>query len=144
MTQTSYPQGGYFDAVTLPDSGPYSSIEWSGSMAARQRAGGVIEETVPLQVDTALNDVGVYYAVDNQLEVTNPGGAANTIQIDTGAALVGGIFFGNDTAVTFTVPNNRTNDLIVVRQNYTGATYTPPASVDADEQVPPTRHASRE
>jgi len=137
MAQTSYPQGGYFDAVTLPDSGPYSAIEWAGSMATRQRAGGVIEETVPLQVDTGLNDVGVYYCVGNQLEVTNPGAAANTLQIDTGAALVGGIFFGNDTAVTLTVPNNRTNDLIVVRQNYTNATYVPPASVDADEEVPP-------
>lgn len=134
MTQTSYPQAGYFDAVTLPDSGPYNSNEWAGMLATMQRVGGVIT-TTPLQVDTAFDDLGVYYAVDNQLEVTSPGVA--TIQIDTGAGAVGGIFFGNDAAVTLTVPVGRTNDLIVVRQNYDAATYVPPASVDAAEEVPP-------
>jgi len=90
-----------------------------------------------LRTLAARANLGIYYAVPNQLEVTNPGGAANTLQIDTGAALVDGQHFYNDAAVTFTVPANRTNDLIVVRKNFTAATYTPPASVDADEQVPP-------
>jgi len=137
MAQTSYPQGGYYDTVTLPDSGPYAAIEWNGLLGLLQRAGVVVTGAPLLQVDTAFNDVGVFYCAGNRLEVTNPGAAANTIQIDTGACMTGGVLHANNAAVTFTVPNNRTNDLIVVRQNFSAGTYTPPGSVDADEQVPP-------
>ena len=136
MTQSSYPQAGYYDAVARRDSGPYTATEWRAWMASSMRAGGAIVAG-GLRTMAALADWGVFYAVPNRLEVTNPGAAANTLQIDTGACMCGGFYHYNDTAVTLTVPSNLTNQKIVVRNNFTGATYTPPASVDADEQVPP-------
>jgi len=135
MAQGSFPQGGFFDPVTLPDSGPYSADEWAALLGVFNRAGVVLSTVGPLQVDTAFNDVGVFYAVANRLEVTSAG--ANTININTGAAMVAGRVVPSDTALVFTVPINRTNDLIVVRQNWSAATYVPPGSVDADEEVPP-------
>jgi len=89
-----------------------------------------------LRTLAARANLGVYYAVPNQLEVTNPGAAIDTIQIDTGAALVDGQHFYNDAAVTFTVPRNKANDLIVVRKNFQAAAFTPVDNLDPDEIVP--------
>lgn len=140
MTQASLPWPGITPGSGA-DAGPYTAASWWGAWVAAQAAGGLIVDSsigTLLRTLAARANLGVYYAVPNQLEVTNPGAAAGTIQINTGAALVDGQHFWNDAAITFTgIPINKANDLIVVRKNYSAATFTPGDSADADEQVPP-------
>ena len=100
-------------------------------------SGGVIVAGGAVRTLASLTNLGVFYAVPNRLAVTNPGAAANTLQIDTGASMCGGFYHYNDAAVTLTVPNNLASEIIVVRQNFGVGTYTPVGSIDVDEQVPP-------
>lgn len=134
MAQKSYPWPGVAPASGA-DAGRYDAPEWWGAWVAAQVGGGVLRAIAPpLRTAAALTNRGVYYFVPNQLVVTTPG--ANTLEIDTGAALVDGQCFYNDAKVTLTVANNLANHLIVVRKNFTAAAYIPPGSIDVDEQVP--------
>lgn len=134
MTQKSYPWRGVAPGSGI-DAGRYNANEWWGAWCALIKSGGVVfEDATPLVVRGNFASRGVIPGVPDNLVVTTTGN--NTIVVGRGSALVDGQMFYNHEAVTITVPSSRTNDYIVVRKNFTGAAYTPPGSVDADEQVP--------
>ena len=132
MTQYSRPQAGLFPGDGL-DCGAYTANQWRATLIGNNRSGGMIVTGAAappgLPATQQFPDVGVYYATPNQLSVSSP--AAAQVSIDTGMAIVDGTDFINDTAITaaaVTIPAGAANsriDRVVVRQNYTGATYTP-------------------
>lgn len=124
MTEKSYPWQGVAPADG-DDAGNYDANEWWAAWAAMNRAGGIVVEDVatPLRTLAAYTNVGVIYAVPNQLEVTDNGGVE--VEMDTGAALVDGAFYYNDTALTITLPINVANGYVVLRKNFTGIDYVP-------------------
>jgi hypothetical protein len=90
----------------------------------------------PLKTPTTWDNLGVCSSVGNELEVTDLGGGS--IQIDTGAAVIDGLGFFNDAALSLSPPAPTANpriDRIVVRKNYTNAQYDP-AGDAGDEEVP--------
>lgn len=116
MTENSY----YFPGTTIGDAGPYGAATTYKVFAQLARAGNA--ESL-----AALYDMGVFYAVANQLEPTING--AN-IDVDTGASLIDGAYHENDATVSVPITASGVGveriDLIVVRKNYqTAVTYTP-------------------
>ena len=132
MTQLSRPQAGLFPADG-DDCGAYTANEWATVLIAQNRSGGmmVTGAAAPpgLPATQLFPNVGVYYAVADRLEVTSP--AQAQVSIATGAGIVDGRVFTNDTAITaaaVAIPAGAANsriDMVVLRQNYTNATYTP-------------------
>jgi len=107
----------------------YLAKEDSSIRAAIARSGGMIVDS-GIRTLAALANIGVFYSVDNKLAVTNPGGAANRIDVNTGAAFTCGIFHYNDTSIgaagdiTSPAANPRI-DRVVVRANFAVAAYVP-------------------
>ena len=114
--------------TTIGDAGPYAvggaaAPGWWDKWGVEARASGRLTQT-------AFANIGVFNAVDDQLECTE---AADTtsIDVDEGAAMVDGIFYWNDTdPVNVPIPaagaGDDRIDLVVVRKNYSAvATYTP-------------------
>lgn len=130
MTQYSRPQGGYYDAVTYPDCGPYSDDEWAGIFVTMLRSGGMVNTggTVPpgLPPTPPYPNVGVFYHIAGRLAVSSPG--ASQIAVTYGAGMVDGrLFIHNDAIDPIAITNPAANpriDRVVVRQNYTNAVYT--------------------
>jgi hypothetical protein len=106
----------------------YTSQEWAGIWAAMQQAGGVIKITPNLRTVAEFSNVGVFYSVANRLVVTT---AVNRVNVDTGAALVCGQAFYNDTIIG--AGGDITNpgaglaryDRVVLRCNFSAADYVP-------------------
>lgn len=124
MTEYALPMPG----TSIGDAGPYAvggsgAPGWWDKWGVEARAGGRL-------VQTARAGIGVFYAVDDQLECTI---AADTISIDVdaGAAFVDGAFYWNDTdPVNVPIPaagaGDDRIDLVVVRKNFQSlVTYTP-------------------
>lgn len=131
-TEFSYPQAGKLPADGT-DCGAYTDKEWQAILLTLMRAGGMVNTGAAaptgLPATPMYPDVGVFYVCPNRLEVTSSGAAL--ISIATGAYLCDGKFGYNNTVITdaaVTVPVGGANsriDRVVVRQNYSGATYTP-------------------
>ena len=126
MTQKSYPWPGVAPGSGA-DAGRYTAPEWWGEWATEQLTSGVIVTSPLLRPSAVFTNVGVHYAVANQLAVTSP--ANNQVTIATGAWTNDGQFGYNDTAlsaiaVTSPAANPRI-DRVIIRKNYTGNTYTP-------------------
>lgn len=99
MTQISRPWNG----TTEGDCGPYSADQWKA-----------IWEALFLNDDTL---EGVILEYLNELEVTSSG--ANSVQADTGGAVVKGGWYENDAALTFTIATPAAStryDRIVLRK----------------------------
>lgn len=124
MTEYSLPMPG----TTLGHAGPYAvggaaAPGWWDKWGVEARASGRLTQT-------AFANIGVFNAVDDQLECTV---AADTtsIDVDEGAAMIDGIFYWNDTdPVNVPIPaagaGDGRIDLVVVRKNFQEAvTYTP-------------------
>jgi hypothetical protein len=91
-----------------------------------------------IRTATVFANLGVFFSVDNRLEVTSP--ANNRIDVDTGAALVSGRKFYNDTAIgsggNITSPAaNPRIDRVVVRCNFAVVSYVPANASAADFTV---------
>ena len=134
MTQKSYPWPG-IAPTNGDDAGRYTAPEWWALWASANRAGGLIvpAAAAPLRTLSALANIGVYYCIPNQLEVTDAGGLV--AEVDTGGALVDGQFHYNDDTVTLTLPASQ-NYYIVLRKNFTAVDYTPPGYAAGDGVVP--------
>ena len=132
----SYPWPGVVGGTGAgADSGRYNAPEWWAVWAAQQQAGGLIVPDVaaPLRTLSAWANIGVYYGIPNQLEVTDGGGFV--ADVDTGGALVDGQFFYEDEGRSLTMPASQTY-YVVVRKNYTAAAYSPPGYAAGDGIVP--------
>jgi hypothetical protein len=66
-------------------------------------------------------DQGVLKGWLNELEVTDPV-VANTVYVDTGSAIVYGLWYENDASVSVNIPNGPRTDLIVVRRSWAAQT----------------------
>lgn len=141
MAQFSRPQPGLFPADG-DDCGAYTANEWAAVLIAQNMSSGMMVTGAAsppgLPGTQVFPNVGVYYVTPNQLVVTSPG--ASQISIDTGAAIVDGRVYTNDTAISaVAITNPAANpriDRVVVRQNYTAIDYTsvnaPALIVDAN------------
>ena len=121
MTQISYPWPG----TTLTDAGPYSSEQWNSLWGAGCRSGVKFGRSADYSI-------GVFYALGNHLDPTIN---STDLDVDTGGALVDGLYFESDATVSIDVGGVGTRpaanpriDYIVVRKNYsTTTTYSPTA-----------------
>ena len=121
MTENSF----YWAGTSTGDAGPYAANTMWKVLA--QIAGAGNAESI-----SDVYNAGVFYAVDNKLEVTLDG---VNLDVDTGAALVDGAYYENDTAVDITVDaaaaGDERIDYIVLRKCYSGSTYDPGGNVPA-------------
>jgi len=107
----------------------YTAKEDSTIRACMIRAGGVVVDS-GIRTLAAFANLGVFYSVDNKLAVTNPGAAANRIDVNTGASFACGIFHYNSASIgaggdiTSPAANPRI-DRVVVRANFGAASYVP-------------------
>jgi len=117
------------------DSGRYTAGEWWSVWGIQQNASGLVVPSVGASLRTLaeLTNVGVYYDVENRLIVTDSGGFVAGVA--TGAALVEGALFYENTARALTMPANQTY-YVVVRKNYSAVAYTPPGYAAGDGVVP--------
>jgi len=136
MAEKSYPWPGV-TPVDGDDAGQYTAEQWWGFWGTIQRAAAIISPSAgsPLRTLASLTNVGVYYSVENRLEVTDAGGLV--AQVNTGAAIVEGGFYYADAAVNLTLPASQTDYYIVLRKNYTGSNSVPPGYVSGDGIVGP-------
>lgn len=136
MTQRSWPWFGEAPGEGA-DAGAYEQEDWWPAWGTMMRAAAIIVESAgaPLRTLAALTNLGVFYCVDNKLEVTDAGGLA--VDIDTGAAMVEGQFYYNDASIQLTLPASKTDWYVVLRKNYTAATFTPVGYVAGSGTVPP-------
>lgn len=129
MTQTSYPWPG----TTLTDAGPYSAEQWNSMWGAGVRSGVKLGRPADY-------GIGVFYAISAQLD---PSLAGTDLDVDTGAAIVDGLYFENDASVSIDVGSasakpaaNPRIDYIVVRKNYsTTVAYSPTAGPSVAPQT---------
>lgn len=111
----------YWSGTSIGDAGPYEdNTQWT-MLGAIARSGNA-------ESDSALYDIGVFYAVANKLEPTING---TNIDVDTGASFVDGSYHENDASVSVAIPNTGARtEYVVVRKNFsTTITYTPPSGV---------------
>ncbi|MBD3251889.1 hypothetical protein GF380_05580 [Candidatus Uhrbacteria bacterium] len=134
MTQRSWPWFGEAPGDG-PDAGAYEIEDWWPVWAVLAKAAGLVVEGAgsPLRTLSSLGNIGIFYIVPNRLEVTDAGGLA--VDVNTGAALVEGQFYYNDTSVQLTLPASQTDYYVVLRKNYTGTTYTPPGYTAGSGEV---------
>lgn len=126
----SWPRGVAVDSMV-----GYTATEWSGIWAEMMQAGGVIKIAPNLRTVAAFANIGVFYSVDNKLEASTPGN--NSVDVDTGAAMVCGHAFYNDTIISdATITDGPRDDIVVVRCNFTAAAYVPPNASAALFTVP--------
>lgn len=107
MTQDSRPWQG----TTIGDAGPFSANEW---------------QTTWEQSHNAVNNRGVLLGVDEELQITQTTVASNQIVVNTGAAIVQGIWYYNDADVNLSIAANASGstriDVIVLEANWTNQT----------------------
>lgn len=109
MTETSLPWDGDSGSGGVGDCGPYSSGEWDDSWR-------VLFSTEQHAVE------GVLTGVNNELSVY---GTSSPVTVSTGAAVVNGKFYINDTAENVSVPTPVSDtriDRIVLRADYSAQT----------------------
>lgn len=135
MTKSFPWQGIVGGAGAGDDSGRYTAGEWWSAWGIQQRASGLIVPTVGASLRTVSiwTNIGVYYGVEDRLEVTDGGGFV--ADVATGAALVEGTLFYENTARALTMPASQTY-YVVVRKNYSAVDYTPPGYAAGDGVVP--------
>jgi hypothetical protein len=133
----SYPWPGVVGGAGAgDDAGRYTSPEWWSVWGTQQRAGVMIIPTAgggPLRTIADWTNIGVYYGVDNKLEVADLGGFV--AEVESGAALVDGQYFVNESSKTLVLPASQTY-YVVVRKNFTATDYTPPGYTAGDGVVP--------
>lgn len=99
----------FWDGSTLGDCGPYADED---IMDTYFRA---ITNSTP----GAALDQGVLVGWANEFDYSF---AANTVIVDTGAAMIYGLFYENDAALNVNIPNGPRTDLIVIRRSWGAAT----------------------
>lgn len=134
MAESSWPWPGVAGAAYGVDAGRYNAPEWWAAWSALSRAGGMITAG-GIRTAAAFTYKGVFYSIGNHLEVADAGGL--DVTVDTGGSLVEGQAHYNDASVTLTLPASQTDYYVVVRKNYTAATYTPPGYVAGSGRVGP-------
>jgi hypothetical protein len=133
MTEFSYPWLGVAAPGSITDGGAYTAFQWNGVWLTETRSGGVVVSGAsPLPAAQNWANIGVFYSMPLRYAVTSSGN--NLISINTGAGIVDGQFCYNDTAITDTpviscaTPASSRIDRVVLRKNYSAATYTPTAT----------------
>ena len=135
MTKSLPWQGIVGGAGAGDDSGRYTAGEWWSAWGIQQRASGLVIPGAGASLRTLaeLTNVGIYYDVEDRLIVTDGGGFV--ADVATGAALVEGTLFYENTARALNLPASKTC-YVVVRKNYSAVGYTPPGYTAGDGVVP--------
>lgn len=109
MTEISGPWNG----IITGDSGPYSATDWQL----------IWQQAMAIGAD---NNRGVLAGVLNELEVVATSPVSNQVEVSTGAALVQGIWYYNDTASAVSISANASGstriDVIVLEAVYASQT----------------------
>lgn len=126
MAQKSIPWGYLLGDDSLVG---YVAKEDSSIRLAIAKASGMIVDG-GIRTLAAFANMGPFYSVANRYAVTNPGAAANRIDVDTGASLACGVFHYNSASIgavnDLTAPAaNPRIDRVVVRVNFSAAAYVP-------------------
>ncbi len=121
MAELSRPWSG----IVLGDSGPYSDDQWSDTWASKSAP------TIATE--------GIFRGQLNELDTA---GAVSPVVINTGRAMVDGVWYENNVAVNVAVPNPAANprvDRIVLRKSWAAQTVriTRIAGAEAAAPVPP-------
>ena len=107
MAETSRPWQG----TTIGDAGPYSANDW---------------QTTWEQMFNGANNRGVLFGIDEELQVTQTTVASNQIVVNTGAAIVQGIWYYNDADTNLSIATNASGstriDIIILEANWTNQT----------------------
>lgn len=121
MAQKSYPWGRALGADSMAG---YTAKEWYSIWGAIARTGQVTIDG-GITGDAAFYNQGVFYSIGNRLVCTTPANAR--VDVDTGAALVEGAFFENDTAIGAAgdISVGPRTCYVVVRKNYSAVAYSP-------------------
>lgn len=111
MTQTSRPWAG----TTVGDAGPYTAPHWWNVWQAMSGGNGALG---------GVGNKGVFYNVPGLLAVTYVG--PNFLSVAAGAAMIDGLYYENDAAISCTVTSatsgNVRDDRLVIRKYFNTAT----------------------
>lgn len=113
MTQVSRPWAG----TVIGDAGPYTAINWWDVWQAVSRGSGAL---------TGAGNRGVFARIPGRLEVTYVG--PNFLSVAAGGALIDGLFYQNDAAISVTVTSatagNVRDDILAIRKYFSSLNQT--------------------